>query len=346
MRLRDVAELAGVSVKTVSNVVHEHPHVSSAVRSRVGQAIVDLGYRPNVSARSLRRGRTGLIALAVPELDAPYFSELSHLVTRAAAGRGLTVVIEETGGVVEQERAALQGLSPLRVDGVLFSAVSLVDAHRPPGSPPVVLLGEQDQSAVSDRLSIDNVAAARDATRHLLEGGARRIAAIGIQEASRATGALRAEGYRQALREAGRPIEAALLAPARRYHRPDGYAAMRGLLALDDRPDAVFAFNDLLALGAVRAVHDAGLRVPNDVAVVGLDDVEDCRYATPRLSTIGPDKAALADRAVALLEARISGDDAAAAAIPRIVAHELIVRESTGPSDAVTAGRSRTRPPR
>src|SRR5690606_30600784 len=139
---------------------------------------------------------------------------------------------------------------------------------------------------------IDNVRAAGDATRHLIALDRRRIGAIGVQrEPSGMTGLLRERGYRQALAEAGLEVDETLLRPARRFHRQDGYEAMRMLLALSEPPDAVFCFNDLLALGALRALSEAGVRVPDDVAVIGFDDIDDGRFSTPSLSTISPDKA-------------------------------------------------------
>jgi DNA-binding LacI/PurR family transcriptional regulator len=330
--LKDVAERAGVSVKTVSNVVNGYLHVRPDTRARVLEAISELDYRPNISARNLRRGRTGIIALAVPELDIPYFAELARHVVTAAARHDWTVLIDQTNGDREQERLVAGGIRDHLIDGLIFSPLALTGADLAPGidGTPMVLLGERVDHGPADHVAIDNVAAARDATAHLIALGRRRIAAVGAQHtAEAATARLRLAGWSAALNDAGLRPDPDLVAAAPSWHRADGASAMRTLLAGGARPDAVLCFNDTLALGAIRALHDAGLRVPADVAVAGFDDIEDGRYFIPTLTTVAPDKADLARVAVDLLAARVSGADRAP---PReeTVPHRLIVRESTG----------------
>ncbi|WP_432990555.1 LacI family DNA-binding transcriptional regulator [Dactylosporangium sp. CA-233914] len=328
-RLKDVAERAGVSVKTVSNVVNGYEHVRPDTRARVLEAIDALDYRPNLSARNLRRGRTGLIALAVPELDIPYFAELARHIVTAAARHEWTVLIDQTNGDREQERLVAAGIRDHLIDGLIFSPLALADADLDAGigRTPMVLLGERVHGGPADHVAIDNVAAARDVTAHLIAIGRRRIAAIGAQHAAEGvTARLRLAGYTEALGAAGHPVDEALIAPATHWHRTDGAAAMRTLL--DQRPDAVFCFNDTLALGAVRALHDAGLRVPGDVAVAGFDDIEDARFSVPTLTTVGPDKARLAAVAVDLLVARLGAPDAPPQG--QTVPYAVKLRESTG----------------
>jgi DNA-binding LacI/PurR family transcriptional regulator len=329
-RLKDVAAHAGVSVKTVSNVVNGYVHVRPDTRARVLEAIEVLGYRPNLTARNLRGGRTGVIALAVPELDLPYFAELAKHVVAAAARHDWTVLIDQTGGDPERERLVATGIRDHMIDGLVFSPLALTGADLATGpTTPMVLLGERVDHAGADHVAVDNVAAARDMTAHLIGLGRRRVAAIGAQHtAEGVTARLRLAGYTEALRAAGRPVDPGLIAPARHWHRADGAAAMRDLLAAGTRPDAVFCFNDTLALGALRALHDAGLRVPADVAVAGFDDIEDGRYCVPTLTTVAPDKTLLATVAVDLLAARIAAPDAAPPG-ERTVPYTLRVREST-----------------
>jgi DNA-binding LacI/PurR family transcriptional regulator len=330
-RLKDVAERAGVSVKTVSNVVNGYVHVRPDTRARVMEAIEALDYRPNISARNLRLGRTGIIALAVPELDIPYFAELAKHVVSAAARHGWTVLIDQTNGDSEQERLVAAGIRDHMIDGLIFSPLALTAADLDAGAKatPMVLLGERVAHGPADHVAIDNVAAARDATTHLIGLGRRRIAAIGAQHtAEAATARLRLAGFGEALHAAGITQDEALVAPAPEWHRADGAAAMRTLLAAGPPPDAVVCFNDTLALGAMRALHEAGLRVPDDVAVAGFDDIEDGRFSVPTLTTVAPDKADLARVAVDLLAARLSTTEGAP---PReqTVPHRLIAREST-----------------
>jgi DNA-binding LacI/PurR family transcriptional regulator len=330
-RLKEVAERAGVSVKTVSNVVNGYVHVRPATRARVEEAIAALDYRPNISARNLRRGRTGIIALAVPELDMPYFAELARHVVTAAAQHGWTVLVDQTSGDAVQEQLVVSGIRDHVIDGLIFSPLALAAADLDIGAdaPPMVLLGERVDRGPADHVAIDNVRAAREVTAHLIGLGRLRVAAIGAQDtAEGATARLRLEGYGLALRDAGLPYAERLIAPAAEWHRTDGAAAMRQLLAADPRPDAVVCFNDTLALGALRALHDAGLDVPGDVAVAGFDDIEDGHFSVPTLTTIAPDKAHLARAAVDLLATRLAaGRDAPARELT--APHELKVREST-----------------
>lgn len=308
-RLKDVAELAGVSVKTVSNVVNGYIHVRPETRARVQQAINELNYRPNLSARSLRRGRSGVIALAVPELNVPYFAELARHVVGVAGAAGLTVLIDQTEGDVERERLVVSGIRDQMIDGLIFNPLALTErdlAERDEATP-LVLIGERIHGAVADHVLFDNVAAARKATEHLIDLGRRRIAVIGAQTVDAGqTSIVRAKGYREALEAAGLPVEPHYLRPTDRFHRADGYQAMRDLLAFEDRPDAVFCFNDLLALGALRALYEAGVRVPEEVAVIGFDGIDEGRFSAPSLSTISPDKAEIARLAVERLQLHLN----------------------------------------
>jgi DNA-binding LacI/PurR family transcriptional regulator len=329
--LRDVAARAGVSVKTVSNVVNGYAHVSPAMRERVQAAVDELGYRPNVSARHLRQGRTGILALALPELDFPYFAALANVVVHAAERRGWTVLIEQTSGDLERERAVLAGVRSLRVDGIIFSPICpLEDDLRERTDPtPLVLLGEREVAAPVHHVSVDNVRASAEATAHLLDLGSRRIATIGHEPHRRGTGTLRLEGYLSALRDAGVPVDDDLVAETDGYHRSEGARAMRELLALPDPPDAVFAFNDLLALGALREAIDQGVRVPEDLRVIGFDDIEECRYSSPRLSSLRPDMASLAETALDLVGSSLRDGPPDPEAMEHLVGHELVAREST-----------------
>jgi DNA-binding LacI/PurR family transcriptional regulator len=330
--LKDVAARAGVSIKTVSNVVNGYVHVAPETRARVQAAIDALGYVPNLAARQLRSGRSGVIALAVPELQSPYFAEIAGLIVKAAERRSWTVLIDQTDGQAERERNLVAGLRRHAIDGLIFSPLALAGedlAQRT--DTPMVLLGERVWHGPADHVAIDNMAGAADATGHLAALGRRRIAAIGVQEApSAVTAHQRLAGYRAALDRAGLPRDPALEAAVDSFHRADGAAAMARLLDSGAPPDAVFCFNDLLALGAIRTLLSRGVAVPGDVAVIGFDDIEDGRFSTPTLSTVAPDAPRIAQLAVELLAERL-GDGPGAAGAPRElrVDHRLVVREST-----------------
>ena len=333
-RLQDVAALAGVSSKTVSNVVHGYPHVRQETRDRVLEAMRALNYRANLSARSLARGRTGVVALAVPRLENPYFAELAGKVIESAERRSCTVLIDETRGDPERERRIIEGLTPMSLDGVIISVQGLTKADLEPLTPSgaLVLLGERIFDGPADHVAADNVAASRALTEHLATIGRHRIAAIGLSGTPlRGTPDLRLEGYRQALGDAGITFRPDYLVPVHAYGRADGAEAMGRVLALEPRPDAVLCFNDEMAIGALHALAKAGVSVPAEMAVAGFDDIAEGRYSNPSLTSVSWDNEEVAKVALDLLEERIGNG---AAVPPREVetGFHLMVRESSSPA--------------
>jgi DNA-binding LacI/PurR family transcriptional regulator len=337
--MRDVADRAGVSTKTVSNVVNGYQHVSIATRTRVQLALDELGYEMNVAARHLRSGRTGIIALALPELGQPYFAELAEEIVRYAEKRNLTVLIEQTGGIdADRERQVLTGTRRHLVDGLIFSPLALEpeELRNVHTDFPVVLLGERVFGGNLDHVSIDNVPAARAATEHLISLGHRRIAALGrVPEQRLGTASLRLLGYAQALEAAG--MEARDVVVTHRWHRDAGAAAAEAVLARPGPlPDAIFCLNDTLALGALRTLLRAGVRVPDDVALMGFDDLEETRFSFPALSTVAPGLCEIAQVSIDLLEHRMAVGPVVAGATDhsgpqeRFAGFRLVIRESTG----------------
>lgn len=330
-----------MSMKTVSNVINDFPYVTEDTKRRVLEAVEELNYRPNLSARNLARGRTGVIALAVPELDMPYFAELSRYVIEAAAEHSWIVLVEQTLHRREREETVLSGDLSRRIDGLIFNpvAIDVSKLAQRDDATPMVLLGENLYDTPYDHVSIDNVAAARAATEHLLSLGRRRIAAVGARlgetrstRRQRLEGShrQRLEGYRQALRAAGVRADRKLIRPAPSYRGEYGASATEDLLRLPEPPDAIFCFTDWLALGALRTLRLHGYRVPDDVALVGFDDIPYGRVAVPSLTTISPDRQQIAKLAVDLIAQRL---ESRRPLPPRSVQvdFELVVRESTVP---------------
>jgi DNA-binding LacI/PurR family transcriptional regulator len=328
---RDVAKIAGVSQRTVSNVVNIPDRVGAATRTRVQAVIDELGYRPNPHARGLRTSRTGLIAFVVPELDIPYFSDLARSLAPELEKASLTLVVDQTNGDPARERAVLHGGSvSATFDGVLLNALNLTaaDIEAAAATQPIVLLGEEDYGPSVDQISVDGVEAAYVATRHLIESGRTRIAALGRQSREAGTTAQREAGFVKAMNEAG--LDPFRYVSRVEYTRESGAAAIGAMLDRADPPDGVFCFNDLLALGAMRAAWERGLRIPQQIAFVGFDDIEDGRYAMPSLSTIAPDKTTIARRAVEMLTERINGYGGPGRR--EQADFELVVRESSRPA--------------
>ncbi|MGN6271955.1 MAG: LacI family DNA-binding transcriptional regulator [Protaetiibacter sp.] len=324
---QDVAERAGVGRRTVSHVITGFPHVSADARRRVLQAIDELGYVPNRAAQQLRTGRSGVIALTVPEIGVGYFGELATLVVEDAAARGLGTVVAQTRGIRERELAELERILALQPDGVIMSPLGLTadDLRSIVARVPVALIGEHFVGRAGDGavppIAIDNAVAAASIAGHLVELGRRRVAFLGMPGGGPRFNELRRTGARDALARAGlAPLVDVELADFTWEH---GYRAGTEVAARvrAGEADAVFCVTDEVAIGVIRALHDAGLRVPDDVAVAGFDDIPEGRFAIPRLTTVAPDKAEIARRAVAT----VLGEAPAAHAVP----HRLEPREST-----------------
>jgi DNA-binding LacI/PurR family transcriptional regulator len=330
--MRDVAKLAGVSQRTVSNVVNGYVHVRPETRRKVHQAIDELRYRPNVSAQKLRAGKTGLLALAIPDIASPYFAELADHIQRAAAERGLTLLIDQTGGLLERELLVLDGYRSNLIDGLILSplAVTASDLAQRHFDFPTVLLGESIDRAGLVHVSVDNVSAARTATEHLLSLGRQCVAAVGapVAEGTAGPAAPRFQGYRDALRAGKRSFSPDLVFATARWTRDEGYHIGRQIAAANTKIDAAFCFNDVLAVGLMKGLIDSGRRIPEDVAVVGWDDISEAAFATPRLTTIAPDKGQIARLAVAGLLERVRDHKAGSEEV--VANYALIRRESTG----------------
>lgn len=332
--LHDVARIAGVSIKTVSNVINDYPHIRPSTKQRVIEAIAELDYQPNLSARSLRSGRTGVIGLAVPELSLSYFAELADAVIRSAERHHVTVLIEQTGGDRRREIELLSSSRRQMTDGLLFSALGMDsdDGDYLKVGYPLVLLGERIFGGPTDHVTMRNIDAARAATEHLISRGRRRIAIIGAHEGEVIGSAgLRLRGYREALEAAGIPFDAALVGYTTLWHRSNGATAMRQLLASGVQFDAVFGLNDTLTLGAMRVLQEAGLRIPADVAAIGFDDLDEAQYSLPTLSTVDPGREEIAETAVRILLERIAGTGPAESPREILADFRVIERESTGP---------------
>jgi DNA-binding LacI/PurR family transcriptional regulator len=329
--MKDVAALAGVSAKTVSNVVTGTTAVREETRKKVESAMRQLDFVPNLSARGLRNGRSGIIALALPDLATAYSAELVHLIVAAAHDRGLAVLIEETAAEPEREHELLARARSHLIDGLILNPIRLEDSaiRNADRLPPIVVIGEVEQNR-TDHVRIDSRAAAADAARHVLARGARRVAVIGADDdasIATATSRLRLEGVHDALREAGIQRDPRLEVNRLPWAMSSGAEAARTLLSRHVEFDAVVCFTDSLALGVLHALHEHGIRVPDDVIVTGFDDVEFSEFTSPSLTTVAFDRMAFAEAAIGLLESRM--DDRLAPTRSITLTHRLLERAST-----------------
>lgn len=335
--MREVAKAAGVSIKTVSNVVNDYEFVSQATREKVHKAIDELGYTVNVSARNLRAGQTGIIGLAIPDLQMPYFAQLSSLVIEEAKKLGLRVIVEPTLYSREGEIDALHGSQQAMIDGLIYSPLELGqdDVDQLKVDYPLVLIGERIFTDTVDHIATENVEGAKRATSYLLQTGCKNVAVVGVHPGEKVgSAALRYQGYREALEEAGVEFDERLVVEARMWHRSDGVKAMNSLLDSGVVPDGVVALNDMLASGVMHSIQMHDYRIPDDISVIGFDNSDDSQYLSPALTSIAPGLEAVARLAVKLLKDRIDGRIPSKDLRPdekvfRKVASSLVVRQST-----------------
>jgi LacI family transcriptional regulator, repressor for deo operon, udp, cdd, tsx, nupC, and nupG len=330
-RIKDVAARAGVSLKTVSNVVHQRPYVRAETRDRVRRVIEELDYRPSLAGRQLQSGRSNMVALAVPRIDEPYLSALAHAIIAAATPRGYTVLIDETGGTADHEEQAASGYRGHGMDGVIFSPIVSNPELLATKSlaTPMVLLGEPLPESTADYVAIDNVRSARDVVQHLLQGGRRRFGYLGCQpDRPTGVGSLRFQGFIEELSRAQLPVMEQLILPGGSFNREEGEQQVERLLARRHTQfDALVCASDLLAFGAMRALRAHGIEVPQEVAVVGWDNTIDAAYHTPSLTSVAPDLGFLAERTLEALLDRIDGNRTLGVSIT--VPHQLVIRDSS-----------------
>ena len=325
--LRDVALEAGVSIKTVSRVVNGEPTVNEAMAVRVAEVVERLGYRPNELARSLKGRRSRTIGLVIDDVSNPFMAVCAQAIEEVAWEHGHALILCDSHADLQTEDAYVGLLAQRQVDGLLLVPArgrnGRLEAERRAGLP-VVAFDRPAEGVRTDSVLVENRAGAREATEHLIWHGHERVAFVGDVR-HYYTARKRLEGYKEAL-------EATNLEP---LHSLDansieqGEEATKGLLEAPDPPTALFAANILTALGALRAIEDLGLRVPEDVAVIGFDDFELAHVLRPRFTLVRQPAAELGRRAAEMLFDRLDGRGSPE---PRrlVLPTELVVRESCG----------------
>ena len=326
LRISDVARHASVSPATVSRVLNGDPHVGEAYRRRVLESVQELDYRPNVLARNLRRQRTATIGIVVPDIENPHFGEMARAVEDQAFDAGYRVLVCNTDERPEKQRAYLEALIDERVLGVIMSPSDPHDeqiSHLLDLRIPVVAYDREVADPRADAVLADNVKALRIGTDLLVREGHERIAFVGGR-VDVETGAERLAGYEMAMRAAG--LEPWTVDGDFRLERAE--AAVAGLLQAEPRPTALIVANNLMTLGALRAIAEAGRKVPADIALVAVDDPPWSALVAPPLTTLAQPVRAMATDAMELLLQRVTG----AREKPRRTVHpfELRVRASTG----------------
>lgn len=322
---KDVARFAGVSTAVVSYVVNGGPKkVAPATEAKVQDAIRVLGYRPNAAARALKLGSTETIGLVIPDNGNPFFALLAHAVEDAAAELGYTLLLTNSDGNLGKERRNIRNLAARQVDGVVLSSVLMEPdlAELESAEIPAVLLNHSADAPGFNSVGVDLEAGARSAVEHLISHGHSSIAlAMGTNTGNFLDG--REQGWLAALASAGLPEGPIIRSP---FTREGGYLAGRRLLASASKPTAIFASSDLQAIGILRALHEAGISVPEDIAMASFDGSAEAEYSWPPLTTVKQPAKAMAEAAVRAL----IGDSRSQDFEHLIFPTELQIRRSCG----------------
>lgn len=326
--MRDVAKRAGVSVSTVSHVINNTRAVSQESRQRVLQSMEELGYKPNALARSLRRRKTNTLGMIVPDSANPFFAEVARAIEDASFAQNYSVILCNSEGDLEKQQTYTNVLIENRVAGILFVAAGVsTELVNELGQRrvPLVIVDREVPGVKADTVLTNHAQGGCLATQHLIDLGHRRIACIaGNSEVS--PSAERVTGYRETLKKNGISFDECLVVKGD-FQYESGYEATRQLLQLSRPPTAVFACNDLMAVGCISAARELGLRVPDDLSVVGFDDVRLASFTNPPLTTIVQPKVEIGTLATQMLLERLA--DLEAPSRFKRLDTKLCVRRST-----------------
>jgi LacI family transcriptional regulator len=328
--IHDVARLAGVSPITVSRVINNSGYISQKTRARVKAAIIELGYAPNIIARSLRSKRTNTLALVLTDITNPFFTHIARGVEDTASDAGFTVIYSNTDESVDEETKNLQLLLQKQVDGILLvparSTSRSIELIKEQGTP-VVILDRRVSDVETDVVRCDSVEGAYKLVKLLIDQGHRRIAVLsGPQGVSTADD--RVTGYQKAMAEVGLSDDGLVFYG--NYTLTSGYEMAKRTLSLSPQATALFAANNFIAIGALRALRDSGLKVPGDISLVAFDDLPQTWIVEPFLTVAAQPPYEMGCKATQLLLNRIRGE-APSECQEIILPVELIVRHSSGP---------------
>jgi LacI family transcriptional regulator len=330
--ITDVARMARVSTATVSRVLNNHARVDPELAVAVRRAAKELGYRPSRVARSLRTRQSHVWALVISDIRNPFFTEMVRGVEDVAYAHGYSLILCNAEEDPEKEASYLDLAVAESVGGVILTpstTTTALDAPQEFGIP-MVLADRTVEPGRADSVVIDNRGGASEAVTHLIDGGYRRIACI-TGPLDKTTGAARRAGYVDALEAAGRPVDESLIVVAN-FREDGGRRAMEELIARRPTPDAVFVANNLMTIGTLHAIADAGLRIPADIAVIGFDEMSWATLLRPALTTVAQPTYDLGVETGRLLRSRIEGYAGAARSVT--LSAKLLVRESSRPRRA------------
>ncbi|PAV31236.1 LacI family transcriptional regulator [Virgibacillus profundi] len=324
--IQEVAKKAGVSAATVSRVLNNRTTVTEKTRNKVDQAIKELNYEPSVLGRNLRNSESRLLLVLIPSISNPFYTKIINGIEDRAIEQGYNILLCETDSNPKRETIYFNLLKNRLADGIILmdptvnqeSLLELASSH------PIVQCSEFDENEIISYVSIDNELAAYHAVRHLIKLGQEKIAFINFNE-NFLYARERRRGYERALKEFGLEIESNWIYNTTQLGFENGQQAMRKLLNQNNRPTAVFAVSDVLAIGALKEIQSSGLKVPEDIAIIGFDKISFSNMTHPTLTTIAQPMYQMGVLSANMLIKKIKGDQVE----NMILDHELIIREST-----------------
>lgn len=327
----DVAREAGVSMATVSRVVNNNPNVKPQTRKKVYEAIERLGYRPNAVARGLASKKTTTVGVVIPDIANANFAEVARGIEDIANMYHYNIILCNADKRKEKEIRVINTLLEKQVDGLLFMGGVVTDEHIQAfntSNVPIVLCATTDEKGTMPSVDIDHETAAYDAVRKLIDEGHTRIAMISGTLQDPANGFARYQGYKRALEESGIAFDESLVRVGN-YRYESGIEAVQYFLELEERPTAVFAATDEMAIGAIHGIQDAGLTVPGDISVIGVDNIRLASMVRPLLTTVAQPMYDIGAVSMRLLTKLMKKENVEQARVT--LHHELIVRNSVAP---------------
>lgn len=331
--MKDVAQLAGVSTATVSRALMNPEKVSASTRKRVEDAVLEAGYSPNSLARNLRRNESKTIITIVPDICDPYFTEIIRGIEDAAMEHGYLVLLGDSGKQQKRESSFVNLVFTKQADGMLLLGTDLpFDVSKPEQKnlPPLVMACEYAPELELPTVHIDNLTSAFEAVNYLTQMGHKKIAQISGPE-NAALCKFRHQGYQQALRRAGIALNSTYTTQSN-FTFEGGAKALKKLLSLPDAPTAIFCHNDTMAIGAIQEAKKLGLRVPQDLSVVGFDDIQFSQYCDPPLTTVSQPRYEIGRQAMLMMLELLKGRDVRAGS--RLLEAKLVIRNSAAPPRA------------
>jgi DNA-binding LacI/PurR family transcriptional regulator len=334
--IKDIAKVAGVSHTTVSRALRGNPAIAPQTVARIQQIAGELHYVPNTVARGLKTSRSGVLGVIVRRIVDPFFSEVLQGIEDVLHAAGYSLFLAASDRDPDREKAIVRAMSERRVDGVIICSSQVGEEHRQQlerFGVRTVLINNQASEDSAYSVYHDDVAGSRAITGHLLALGHRRISYLGNARAGR-TSADRWQGYAEAMAAAGAPILPGYVVQGPNGLPEGGASGAEHFLLLAQRPTAIVCYNDMMAIGAMQALQQAGQRVPADCSITGFDNIELAAYVTPALTTFDQPKYELGQQAAGMM-LRLLGEEPGPAVEPAILVlrGKLCVRDSTGPPE-------------